>query len=140
MGHHFVIGEFVVLCHLNDAVEDQDVAVLGGAKDENGLVVRVGGVEDAAGVLLFEGQTEALAGPHGVGFREPAMAIDTEGGVFVGSSGSVVVGVAVHVAMGVGGDKDVVIYVLLYCQTNESVWHQCGIQRYDRTTDRRMDL
>lgn len=63
---HFLVGEFVAFGALDDSVEDEDFAVVGGLEDED--VLEAGGlvVEE---FLDLEG--EGLAGPEGAAFVEP---------------------------------------------------------------------
>jgi hypothetical protein len=47
MCDHFLVGEFIALCALNRAIEDEDVAVRFGLEDEDVLICAFFDVEDA---------------------------------------------------------------------------------------------
>ena len=66
--HHFLVGEFVSFRALDDAVQDEDFAVVGGVEDENVLEGRWGVVENG-----FDLEGEGLAGPEGAAFVEPVV-------------------------------------------------------------------
>ena len=68
VGDHLLIGELVALSALNDIVEDEDSAVVGGLEDENVLVLGLLVVED---LLDLEGH--GLARPHVGDLAEPAV-------------------------------------------------------------------
>lgn len=68
MGNHLLVGELVALGALNDVVEDEDGAVVGGLEDQDILVLALLVVED---LLDLEGH--GLAGPHVGDLAEPAI-------------------------------------------------------------------
>ena len=56
VGDHLLVGELVALSALNDVVEDENVAIVGGLEDENILVLALLVVED-----LFDTEGHGLA-------------------------------------------------------------------------------
>lgn len=73
VGDHLLVGELVTLGALDDVVEDEDVAVVGGLEDEDVLVLGLFVVKD-----LFDLEGHSLAGPHVGDLTEPAICDDDE--------------------------------------------------------------
>lgn len=68
MGDHLLIAELIPFSALDDVIQDEDGAVVGGLEDEDVLVLGLFVVED---LVHFQGH--GLAGPHGGDFAEPAV-------------------------------------------------------------------
>lgn len=67
VGNHLLVGELVALGALDDVVEDEDHAVVGGLEDEDILVERLLVVND-----LVDLEGHGLARPHVADLAEPA--------------------------------------------------------------------
>jgi hypothetical protein len=67
VGDHLLVGELVALGALDDVVEDEHHAVVGGLEDEDILVERLLVVDD-----LVDLEGHGLAGPHLADLAEPA--------------------------------------------------------------------
>jgi hypothetical protein len=70
MGNHLLVGELVSLGTLDDIVEDQDSAIVGGLEDQDVLVLALLVVD-----YLFNFESHSLAGPHLGNLAEPAICV-----------------------------------------------------------------
>lgn len=64
VGDHLLVGELVTLSALNDVVENENIAVVGGLEDEDILVLALLVVED-----LFDAESHGLAWWEGLDRR-----------------------------------------------------------------------
>lgn len=64
VGDHLLVGELVTLSALNDVVEDENIAVVGGLEDEDILVLALLVVED-----LLDAESHGLAWWEGLDWR-----------------------------------------------------------------------
>jgi hypothetical protein len=68
MGDHLLVGELVTLGALDDIVQHEDSAIIGGFEDEDVLVLAFLVVED-----VLDLESHSLAGPHVGDLAEPAI-------------------------------------------------------------------